>query len=153
MTITRTASPTPVSTQRSPQRPTGRGLRTYLLLGIVVLALAVVAGWIYISVTSDSAQPVSAAAAAPANPYAEGGSVYSEQVPAAAAATVNPYAEGGSVYSEQVPAAATATVNPYAEGGSVYSEQVPAAASATVNPYAEGGSVYSEQVPAAAATQ
>lgn len=128
MTITRTASPVSESTERSPHLRGRRGLKMALLIGIVVLVLAGLAGWLFVNGTSHSAQPASVGASEPLSPYAEGGSVYREQVPAAATVTANPYSEGGSVYREQVPAAATVTADPYAEGGSVYHEQVPEAA-------------------------
>jgi len=131
MTITRTSSPVSGSLEGLTDRGRHHGLRWALLIGIAVLVLAVVAGWLITNSHSHSSQPVSVSAAV-TNPYAEGGSVYGEQVPAqAGTAVTNPYAEGGSVYNEQVPAqASTAVTNPYAEGGSVYIEQVPSAADA-----------------------
>ena len=130
MTITRTAPPSRVARGNIRPRTAPRSALA-LLIGVAVLAVAIVAGWLIINSHSSSAQPLSVAAAV-TNPYAEGGSVYGEQVPVqAGTAVTNPYAEGGSVYGEQVPVqAGTAVTNPYAEGGSVYIEQVPSAADA-----------------------
>ena len=73
MTITRTASPVSESTERSPHLRGRRGLKMALLIGIVVLVLAGLAGWLFVNGTSHSAQPASVGASEPLSPYAEGG--------------------------------------------------------------------------------
>ena len=106
MTITRTSSPVSGSLEGLTDRGRHHSLRWALLIGIAVLVVAVVAGWLLIN--SHVALLPALRPCCGDQPVRRGWQRLPRAGPCAGdgTAVTNPYAEGGSVYSEQVPAQA-----------------------------------------------